>query len=533
MFLLIHIRLDGVPGRPVISNCGYLTENISSFLDYHLQPLAKKVKSYLKDTNDFLRKLRDLPALPKDTLLCTIDVVGLYPNIPHSDGLDAIRKALDQRIDKNISTESLLDLAECVIKNNIFEHNNRFFKQKQGTAIGTKMAPPYAILFMADLEEKFLESSPLKPYVWWRYIDDIFLIWEHGKENFLKFLDSLNNCHPTIKFKAECISKDRVNFLDVDVIRCGERLTTDLYVKPTDSHQYLHASSCHVFHSKSSIPYSQALRLNRICSEGTFFDKRCNELESWLMSRGYSEKLVRRQILRARKLKRDDLLDRAPIKKDSKLVLNVTYHPSHSKVKNVLSDIHLLLTPNEEHRRVFHNVPIVGFKRCKSLKDILVRARLPTENKGPGESCTCGGERCGVCSFVKRSQTFTDKSGQTSYEIRGDKLHCNSKNVVYMVQCKACFKQYVGSTCTKFRMRFNNYKSCFRKHASGEAVPQMLFHNHFSQLDHNGMNDWSFTLIDQASNVEHLRKKESFWQYKLDTFHPKGLNERNVTFDFY
>ena len=53
------------------------------------------------------------------------------------------------------------------------------------------------------------------------------------------------------------------------------------------------------------------------------------------------------------------------------------------------------------------------------MKDILVRARLPTENKGPGESCTCGEEWCGVCSFVKHSQTFTDESGQTSYEIRG------------------------------------------------------------------------------------------------------------------
>ena len=175
-----------------------------------------------------------------------------------------------------------------------------------------------------------------------------------------------------------------MNFLDVDIIRCGEKLTTDLYVKSTDSHQYLNASSCQVFHSKA-----QALRLSSICSEGSFFDKRWNELEPRLMSRGHSEKLVRRQILRARKLKRDDLLDRAPIEKDAKLVLNVTYHPAHSKVKNVLSDIHLLLTPNEEHRRVFHNVPIVGFKRCKSLKDILVRARLPTGNKGPGESCTC------------------------------------------------------------------------------------------------------------------------------------------------
>ena len=56
----IHKRLYNVPGRPVISNCGYYTENISSFLDFHLQPIAKKVKSYIKDTNDFLKRLHSL-----------------------------------------------------------------------------------------------------------------------------------------------------------------------------------------------------------------------------------------------------------------------------------------------------------------------------------------------------------------------------------------------------------------------------------------------------------------------------------------
>ena len=86
--------------------------------------------------------------------------------------------------------------------------------------------------------------------VWWRYIDDIFMIWHHGKKNLTKFLDALNRCHPTIKFKTECVSSEKVNFLDVEVTRCGNRLTTDLYVKPTDTHQYLHASSCHVYHSK-------------------------------------------------------------------------------------------------------------------------------------------------------------------------------------------------------------------------------------------------------------------------------------------
>ena len=76
--------------RPVISNCGYYTENISSFLDFHLQPIAKKVKSYIKDTNDFLKKLRSLTNLPDNCLLCTMDVVGLYPNIPHDEGLSAL-----------------------------------------------------------------------------------------------------------------------------------------------------------------------------------------------------------------------------------------------------------------------------------------------------------------------------------------------------------------------------------------------------------------------------------------------------------
>ena len=172
----IHKRLNAIPGRPVISNCGYFTENISSFLDYHLQPLTKSVKSFIKDTNDFLRKLRSLPLLPDNSLLCTIDVVGLYPNIPHEEGLIAIRKALDKREDKVITTDSLMELAECVLKNNIFEHNTCVYKQKQGTAIGTKMAPPYAILFMAELEENILKSAILKPLVWWRYIDDIFMI---------------------------------------------------------------------------------------------------------------------------------------------------------------------------------------------------------------------------------------------------------------------------------------------------------------------------------------------------------------------
>ena len=70
-------------------------ENISTFLDFHLQPLAQAVKSYIKDTNDFLNKLCSLPKLPSNCISLTVDAAGLYPNIPHKEGLSALRKRLD------------------------------------------------------------------------------------------------------------------------------------------------------------------------------------------------------------------------------------------------------------------------------------------------------------------------------------------------------------------------------------------------------------------------------------------------------
>ena len=128
------------------------------------------------------------------------------------------------------------------------------------------MAPPFAIIFMDSLEEDILSNSLLRLIVWWRYVDDIFIVREHGEEGLKKFLETLNCYHPTAEY-----SRAKINFLLVTVIKKGNELVTDLCVKPTDTHQYLHASSCHVSHCIISMPFSQALHLNRICSEKAFF----------------------------------------------------------------------------------------------------------------------------------------------------------------------------------------------------------------------------------------------------------------------
>ena len=64
-----------------------------------------------------------------------------------------------------------------------------------------------------------------------------------------------------------------------------------------------------------------------------------------------------------------------------------------------------------------------------------------------------------VCNYLEASGTFSNKNASKEYEIRKGALNCNSTNVIYLMQCKVCSLQYVGSTKTKFRYRFNNYKS--------------------------------------------------------------------------
>ena len=100
--------------------------------------------------------------------------------------------------------------------------------------------------------------------------------------------EKINNIYPRIKFTVDW-SNSWVNFLNVKLIMKDGKIITDLHLKATDTYLYLDSLSCLPYHCKKSTPYSQALRLNRFCSNNAFFYQTCNELEYWLHERGYSE----------------------------------------------------------------------------------------------------------------------------------------------------------------------------------------------------------------------------------------------------
>ena len=118
-------------------------------------------------------------------------------------------------------------MAGFVLKNNCFEFGNKIKQQISGTSIWMKFAPPYACIFMSDLETKLLEGQHLQPLVWLWHIDDIFFIWIHGEESLKKFLDELNAFNQYIKFTYE-YSVENIPFLDLKVGLKDEKNTTDL-----------------------------------------------------------------------------------------------------------------------------------------------------------------------------------------------------------------------------------------------------------------------------------------------------------------
>ena len=290
LYLLPKIHKKDNPGRPIINSVGSLTETLSAFIDEILRKYSKLATSYVKDTSHFLQIIKNVKANHGD-LIATVDVTALYTNIPHQDGITKIIKYLRKYGAPTREIELCEGLLPHILQKNYFEFNSQYYLQVSGTAMGTCCAPNYAIIFMAELEEEYLDTCTLKPTLWKRYIDDIFMIWKHGPEELTRFLNRLNDFHPTIKFTEEH-SNEGLPFLDTYTYIEDEKLKTRVYHKPTDNKQYLHYESCHPLQQKNLIPYSLLVRAKRICTEEEYFIKEGKMIIHKLRERKYPESIL-------------------------------------------------------------------------------------------------------------------------------------------------------------------------------------------------------------------------------------------------
>lgn len=490
------------PGRPIVADCGSETYRVAQYLDFYLYPLSILHPAFIKDTYHFLQIISTL-TIPADSFLFTMDVVGLYTNIPIAAGVDCVRRLFLEHPDPRRPDEELLQLLVINLTRNDFVFNQQFYLQVKGTAMGKRFAPSYANIFMADWERGALGKCSLKPVAYYRYLDDVWGVWSGPREAFLEFVEILNSHDPSIQLQY-VLGDESIDFLDTTVYKGPNFaqtrvLDTKVFFKTTDTHALLHRSSFHPRHTFRGLVKSQLIRFRRICSVDAEFWVAVRILYRALTKRGYSRSFLRGCF---------NSFQEVASRGQEELIPLVTTFSSASTRLNWLfkSNFQRLLGATEVLPR--HKV-ISAFRKNKNLRDLLVRARFPPRTwVKPQRVLDC----FITLSFVRNSCTKSLIRIQQGFSPR-------SKNCVYLIFCSECRKQYVGETkhSLSTRMMQHRYNLTNRRALDTPLVAHFLLHGpaslRLAGLERNvSWTDWE------------RRKRERWWIYHLGTKEPHGLN---------
>ena len=523
------------PLRPICSGYEACTVTLSEFVDSFLKPAAKKTKTYIKDTTDFICKIKDLK-IPSTTntksiYLVSMDVASLYPNIDHTEGIDACKDHLNKRKNKYIPTDIIIKLIKIILTSNTMNFLGRFYHQIKGVTMGTPMAVNFSNLFMAKFENNLLEQywnkHGKKPLLWIRYIDDVFLIWhgdEHEVKHFIKFCNNFstqNGMKSNIRFEANVSSKS-VNFLDVNVKIENGKISTDLYSKSTDAHAYLHHSSYHPWHVIRSLPKSQFIRIRRICSNINDYTKNATEFIAHFSKRGYSVPKLVKIAQEIYEMDRNELLKpKSPhTAKNERVPLVVTYHHKFSNFSKILIDRYKqMISSNPAMKNIFPAPPIISFRRQKSIRDIMVKSTLPIQSNASSSHYTY------ISNAMNPSTTITNNISQKTATIQP--LPPTTSNVIYAGKCKTHGCVYVGQTGQQLNKRYNGHRSDLKHRPYRTELT-----DHFSQNNCSFESDLEISVLEHVNGgLEKRLQREEYWMSNLDTIYPNGLNRKTGGFN--
>ena len=234
------------------------------------------------------------------------------------------------------------------------------------------LPPPYACLFMDKIETAFIETQELQPLLWFRYIDNIFLIWTHGEQELQTFLCSLNEFHTDIKFTDES-SKESITFLDLKVSVKNSKIITDLCVKSTDRYQYLYYFSTHQNHINRFVVFSQIPRISRLYSYEENFIKHKTNMKSWLLKIEYPDRSISAEM---DQVMFSNIERKSSSKTQKGIPLLVTYHPLPKTLSSTINNNIYLLYMDPKVKRTFTLQPMVCYRSARKFSSYLVRAKL-------------------------------------------------------------------------------------------------------------------------------------------------------------
>ena len=394
---LPKIHKKDVPLRPIVSSIGNISYHVAEYLTSVLSPLMGKNPHFIKNSQDFIKKIRGLE-IPPGRKMVSYDVTALFTSIPVDAALDIIRKKLEndttfpERCELSIT--QIMTLLEFCLRNTYFVYNNTFYKQQQGAAMGSSVSPVIANLYMENFEELALRTAPRPPSIWLRYVNDTFVVLhEYDVESFTEHINSIDQ---HIKFTIEPEQNSLLPFLDTQIILNDDAsIDTKVYRKPTHTDQYLNWFSNHPLQHKRSVARTLIERASTIPSSEKEKEQELTHIKEALTANGYQPWIM-------------NIPQKKPRQVTSKEKSSRRSHPVGIPYVKDLS---------ENLQRIFqsYNVPTYH-KPVNTLKNLLVKPKDKTKLEN----------QCGV---------------------------------VYHIECQECKQSYIGETGRNLGIRFKEHTS--------------------------------------------------------------------------
>ena len=309
--------------RPITATHSYCLSRPSMALADYLQLEVNKHDCIAQDSRMVVRQLEKL-VIKEPCVILTYDIESCYPNMNIRHAIETITSHLVH----NREQSGWMKLLQLINYNNFVTYAGEIYRQMQGTATGTQVAPPFCNLYLYYLFKNILDDSAILFNS--RYIDDGLVICKTRDDahRIAHLINNVSNLNITYD-----ISYTSGIYLDL-IIYKGSRfnksgifdLTT--YFKPTNKLLYLPFSSCHPTHMKTGVTKGEAIRLLRNNCHKAKWIQQCTFVFKGLMARGYPPSMIKKSWAKIRFEDRDKYIwENSVREKPQGMLIVTTYHP--------------------------------------------------------------------------------------------------------------------------------------------------------------------------------------------------------------
>ena len=436
-----NVVLDDIKVRPIISGCGGPAEKVSWLIQVICNPLLQFVKAHLRNTEQLLRNLHSMQhGELKNKFLFSLDVVSLYPSVNTDAAIDTLRLYLER--EKNnihlsqFSVADIILLTKTIFQHNCFSWRRNFYQQLRGLAMGNRLAPILAILYMDRIENQAIYSDlSLSISIYYRYIDDCITPASNYEEAVF-IQNKLNSQDPAIRFEIELPDDNGfLPFLNTKIkVNESGIVETGWYTKPANKGLMLNEKSHHPEHMKQASISNTINTYTTICSTDALLKEAEQTFKRRAIRNGYDSGYV----------------DRVKQRKKT------TQKPKESLPTLTIPYVSSAFTNDIKRAVKRSNLKVRILQRPQScLKNLLVESR-------PYDKSCKDASKCPICHNSSAS------------------MPCTQKDVVYLMTCDLCGRGYVGETSRPLVVL---YKEHYRSAANPTApsYKNMAFSRHYSE----------------------------------------------------